>query len=143
LNGADGEDAGRHAAIAERIRESMARARDPLGGGAARLADALGTAPLAQAAHGLGSFRAPGATRDELWELVEAPGTAASSRAAAAEALAVGADAGDHARMRIAAEHCADPVARAVLARVGVGEESDEEEAVEDVELGLRRRMAR
>jgi len=137
-----GEDQGRHEAIAERIREGLAHARAPRGGGAARLADALGTASLARAAQGLGSFRAPGVTRDELWELVEAPGTAATSRAAAAEALASGADPADRTRMRVAAERCAEPLARSVLTRVAGVEEGEEEEPAERPDPRRMRREA-
>ena len=136
-----GEDEGGHQAIAARIRESLARAREPKGGGAARLAEAVGTAPLARAAQGLGSFRAPGVTRDELWELIEAPSTAAASRAAAAQALAAGADTGDRTRMRIAAQHCAEPAARAIMERVGADEAEEEEEPAGGADMHRMRRV--
>jgi hypothetical protein len=123
-----GADEGRHAAIAQRVREGIDRAREARTGGAARLADARDRSPLARAAEGLGSFRAPGVTRDELWELVEAPGTDAASRAAAAEALAASAGASDRRRMRVAAQRCAEPRARAVLARIAAAEEDEAED---------------
>jgi hypothetical protein len=123
-----GPDEGRHQAIADRIQVGILRARDLRGGGSARLAEAVGTAPLARAAQGVSSFRAPGVSREELWELVEAPGTRGDARAAAAEALALGAGFEDRSRMRIAAERCADPSTRAVLERVAAGREDEEED---------------
>jgi hypothetical protein len=126
-----GEDEGRHQAIADRIREGITLAGKLASGGAQRLAEAVGPAPLAHAARGQGSFRAPGATREELWELVEAPATSGAARSAAAEALALEADRADRARLRVAAERCAEPTARAALMRIVVDEEAAEEEAAE------------
>jgi hypothetical protein len=123
-----GPDEGRHQAIADRIQVGIVRAQMIRRGGAARLAEAMGRAPLVRAAQGVSSFRAPGVDREELWELVEAPGTRGDSRAAAAEALALGADAADRSRMRLAAARCADPRARTVLEHVAEAEDEAEAE---------------
>ncbi len=124
-----GAHEGKHAAIAERIRAGIARAAEPATGGAHRLAEAVSLGPLARAARGQGDYRAPGVTRDELWELVEAPATEGSMRAAAGEALALEGDRADRTRLRIAAERCAEPSTRAALSRVaGVLDVEDEED---------------
>jgi hypothetical protein len=123
-----GDDQGKHVAIAERIRQSIAGAAELGGGGAHRLAEAATFAPLARAARGQSDYRAPGATREELWQLVEATATAGPARVAAGEALALEADRADRARLRIAAEHCAEPSTRAALSRIAATVEPDEDE---------------
>jgi hypothetical protein len=112
-----GEDAPRTMAFAERIRANIAGARDAADDGAQRLAE---RAPdvLARAARGDGSYRAQGATREALWEIVESSASSSEARTAAARALAERPSSGDRRRLRVAAEHCADPTARAKLLRL-------------------------
>jgi hypothetical protein len=121
-----GEDASRRGPIVERLRAAIARAQAP-GSVAQRLAEAATPAILAQAARGHGDYRSPAASRDALWEVLEAPSARGETRARAARALAAGADGADRARLRFAAQRCADPEARETLARIAVGELEDEE----------------
>lgn len=123
-----GADAARRGPVGERLREAIARAHAPEAV-AQRLAETATPAVLAQAARGDGDYRSPAASRDALWEVVEAPAATGETRARAARALAAGAGRADRARLRIAADRCAEPKARQALARIAVGEEEDEEEA--------------
>jgi hypothetical protein len=111
-----GEDAARRSAIVSRIEAGIARAAAP--GAAHRFAEAATASHLAQAARGEVDYRKAGATREELWEVLEAPAARADDRTRAAAALAVGSDGQDRKRLRIAAEHCAEPATRAELMRI-------------------------
>jgi hypothetical protein len=123
-----GEDVARRGPIVERLRAAIARAHAPEAV-AQRFAEAATPAVLAQAARGDGDYRSPAAGRDALWEVVEAPPARGETRVRAARALADGADGADRARLRIAAERCAEPEARQGLARIAALGEDDEEEA--------------
>jgi hypothetical protein len=67
-------------------------------------------------------------TPDALWALVEGAGVDATTRMAAAEALAGAGDPGRE-RLRIAAAHCADPKLRVALAELGEEEREERPEA--------------
>lgn len=126
-----GDDAPRLAAIVERIRAGIERARAEAGDGAQRFAESAGAAALASAASGRADYRGRAAAREDLLALVESPATGVEARAAAAGALGRAADAEEQQRLRVAAGLCAEPAARAVLLRVAgnvpVGEEEPEE----------------
>ncbi len=124
-----GEDAARSAAIQDRLRAGIARAREPGGGGAHALAEAASTALLARAARGDADYRTTGATREEVWELLEAPATAGATRAAAAAALAPGLTGAGRARLRVAAETCAEPATREALLRIAGDDEAEHEDS--------------
>jgi hypothetical protein len=124
-----GEDASLREAIVARLRDAIAVAGTPGGGAAHRLAESASPALLAQAARGDGNYRAPGATREELWEVVEKPSANGKARTLAANALARGGDREDRARLRIAAERCADPETREALEKLAASEAQAEEEA--------------
>ncbi len=126
-----GEDAARREPIVARLREAIARAHAPAAA-AHRLAESASPAALAQAARGDGDYRSPAASRDALWEVVEAPSASGEARARAARALSAAADGADRKRLRFAAEHCADPPTRRALLRIAVGGEEEEEEPVEE-----------
>jgi hypothetical protein len=123
-----GEDAARSGAILERLRDAIARAKDPGGGGAHALADAASAVLLARAARGDADYRTAGATREEIWELVEAASTGGTTRAAAAAALAPELDGDGRARLRVAAQRCAEPAVRRTLLRIAGGDEAEGEE---------------
>jgi hypothetical protein len=129
-----GTDEGRHVAVAERIRAGLSGAREQAGGAAHRLVEARGKASFVHAATGQASFRSPGMTRDALWEVVEAAASSGESRVAAAEALEIGASPEDRARLRFAAERCAEPAVRSALAWIGNDFEDCEEETDEALE---------
>jgi len=137
-----GDDAMRRDELLARVRGQIARAAALAGGHAQRLAQAASAAELGRAARGGGDYRAAGSTRDDLWEVVEAPIAASERRRAAAAALAASFDGDDRARLRIAAEHCADPAARAALLRIAEGvaeaELEEDEEAEEPRPTGTR-----
>ena len=123
-----GEDVARSQGILDRLRAGISGARDPGSGGARGLADAASQARLAWAARGDADYRTAGATREEVWELVEAPATDGPTRAAAATALAPGLDGAGRARLRVAAQTCAEPAARETLLRIAAGDEEEPEE---------------
>jgi hypothetical protein len=126
-----GRDAGLRAAVVERLRAAIEAARAPVRGAARMLAESAPAALLSQAARGDGSYRAQGATRDQLWEIVETANADGVARARAARALAERCPDEDRARLRAAAERCAEPETRAVLERLAEAEaEAEEEHAV-------------
>ncbi len=82
-----------------------------------------------------GDFRTAPLAPEQLWTLVEGPGTPPTARAAAALVLARGAGDEDRRRLRIAATGCEHPRLRVVLDQAGRG--VDEEvlgEALDGVE---------
>lgn len=60
-------------------------------------------------------YRVAAISRQQLWELVESPGTDGATRTAAAEALARTPDPTERARLRAAASHCVDPRVRVAI----------------------------
>ena len=135
-----GKDAGRRAAIVARLEAGIQRARAP--GAAHRLAEAATAEQLAHAARGETGYRRASATREELWEVLEAPAADAAARTRAAAALAVGSGGEDRARLRVAAEHCAEPATRAALLRIVEAEGEAEAEAAREAEAVEARGMA-
>jgi siroheme synthase (precorrin-2 oxidase/ferrochelatase) len=82
---------------------------------------------LARAASGGAHYRVATLTRERLWALVEGPEIAALARKAAAEALVQSSDEPERARLRVAAERCAEPEVRIALR--AMAEEAEEAEA--------------
>lgn len=87
---------------------------------------------LAHLADREGSFREAPLRDDDLWRVVESPGATATARAGAAAVLARDANEEDRARLRIAADVCAEPRLRVVLDKAAKGE--DVGEALGEVE---------
>ena len=112
-----GEDAARRSEVLAGIREAIDRVKEGRGAVAALSAQAASVAALTRAAGG-GDYRAPAVSRETLWQLVEGPATDATTRAAAAEALAGTIHASERPRLRVAAAHCAEPRARIALERL-------------------------
>ena len=110
-----GKDASRREALLERLREAITRAENLRGDPDAGFVASASVEDLTRAADGAASYRQALPTRDKLWQLFESPAIDSAARKAAGEALASGGDAGERARLRIAAEHCADPDARVRL----------------------------
>jgi hypothetical protein len=128
-----GEDATRRDAIVARIQAHVADARDTRAAGAQRFVETKTREEVARAAMGGGDYRAPSVTRDQLWQLVEGPTTDANARTAAAEALARAIEPGEQARLRVAAERCAEPRVRVALEKIArVAEISDDHGALAD-----------
>ena len=76
----------------------------------------------------------PALTRDQLWTLVEGPEHDRETRTAAARALATTGSEGERARLRIAAEHCAEPKVRVELLGIARGATVAERELALDEE---------
>jgi hypothetical protein len=112
------EDAARRDAVLERITANIARAREGQGANAARIVAASSDADLARAADGAGDYRVATLTREQLWALVEGPEIETNARTAAAQALARSSDDAERVRLRVAAEHCAEPRARFALQEI-------------------------
>jgi hypothetical protein len=124
-----GRDAGLRGAVVERLRAAIEAARAPAGGAVRMLAESASAAVLSRAARGDAGYRAQGATRDQLWEVVETAKADGAARARAAQALAEACHEEDRARLRATAERCAEPGTRAILERLAEAEAEAEQEA--------------
>jgi hypothetical protein len=113
-----GEDAARRDAVLARITEHIALVREGRGAAAAQIVASSSKDDLARAANGAGDYRIATLTREQLWALVEGPEIEASARKAAAEALVRSSDGAERARLRVAAEHCAEPHVRIALEEI-------------------------
>jgi hypothetical protein len=87
------------------------------------------TRDLVRAAEGAADYRSPALARDQLWGMVEGVEYEAASRVAAATALARTAGSVDRARLRVAAERCAEPRLRVELLEVAEVAEDEEQDA--------------
>ncbi len=128
-------DASRADDLARRLQEAMDRAAGMRGTGAGLLLDAAragegATRRLASSSRGGNDYRQPAMAREQLWELVEGPASDLEARTVAARALAIDLSDEERTRLRVAAEHCADPRMRIALEELA----SEEEEDVEPLE---------
>jgi hypothetical protein len=121
-----GEDAARRGAVLERIRAAIGRAAEGRSDSTTELVSSASSAALARAAHGAGDYRQAAVTRDQLWAVVEGPAVDAAARCTAGEALAGSGDEEERARLRVAADHCADPQVRVALHAIADGGEAEE-----------------
>ncbi len=113
-----GADAVRRDAVAGRIRENIARVQRGEHAMAAQLVSSSTKDELARVASGGADYRAASLSREALWLLIEGPTVDSDARRAAAEALVKASDPSERARLRVAAEHCADPRVRVALAEL-------------------------
>ena len=113
-----GEDASRREAVLARLRETILIAVQRRDGSAERIAQSVSVDQLACVSLGGGDYRQAALTREQLWELVEGPMTDGATRTAAAGAIATSSDESERVRLRVAAEHCAQPVVRVALERL-------------------------
>lgn len=120
-----GDDAGRRDEVLARVTEAVARAHQHATRGAELLVRAMPRRHVAAGAAGSTSYRDAAVSREQLWELVEGPTTDAATRTAAAEALAATLDGPGRARLRVAAQHCAEPNVRIAIGELA--EIEDEE----------------
>ncbi|MGO9715257.1 MAG: hypothetical protein ACLQBL_40795 [Polyangiaceae bacterium] len=118
-----GEDASRRDAVLARISEHIARVKEGRGATTAGLVSSATKETLERVAHGGADYRMAAVTREELWALVEGPEIEASARRAAAEALVKSSGEAERARLRVAAERCAEPQVRVALEEIARGEE--------------------
>jgi hypothetical protein len=117
-----GEDAARRDAVLARIREHIDRVREGRGAVAAQLVATSSRDDLARVAHGGGDYRMATMTREQLWALVEGSEVDADARTAAAEALVRSGAGDERARLRVAADHCAEPAVRIALEELAAAE---------------------
>ncbi len=117
-----GDDAKRRDALVARFEAAMdaaARTRTDAShvhaAHAAEAATGAGAARFLAASHGAGDYRAAAVNREQLWEVVEGAAAEPSVRVLAAETLAMGLEGDERARLRVAAEHCAEPKVRVAL----------------------------
>jgi hypothetical protein len=125
-----GDDAGRRDEVLALVQDAIARSRTSDTRGAEMLVKAMPARQIVASAAGDVRYRMPSISRQQLWDLVESSATDGSTRTAAAEALAIQIDETDRARLRVAAEQCAEPRVRVALAALA-GEEAAAEAAAE------------
>jgi hypothetical protein len=120
-----GEDATQRPAILLRIQEAIEKARHGENAAAGQVVASASEGQLARLAEGGADYRAPALTREQLWSLVEGPEHDAKTRTAAARALAKTGDGDEKKRLRVAAEHCAEPQVRVLLREMAGVEDED------------------
>lgn len=123
-----GDDAARRDELLARVQDAVARSRTGDTRGAETLVQAMPARHIVASAAGDARYRMPSISREQLWDLIESPATDASTRTAAAEALAAHIDQHDRARLRVAAEQCAEPRVRVALTALA-GADGDEGES--------------
>jgi hypothetical protein len=123
-----GKDAADQAAILRRIEEAIARAHEGTSSAAAQVVVGTSERQLARLASGAADYRAPTLTREQLWALVEGPEHDAATRTAAAKALARTGDDEERARLRVAADHHAEPHSRVVLKELATLDDENDAE---------------
>jgi hypothetical protein len=116
-----GADAVRREAVLARIQENLERVQRGEHAVAAQLVSSSSKDQLARVASGGADYRAASLSREALWALIEGPTVGAEARRAAAEALSRTSDLAERARLRVAAEHCADPQVRVALSALAEG----------------------
>jgi hypothetical protein len=121
-----GKDAAHHTALLERISQAIAKAHEGESAAAGQVVLGASEKELTRLAGGAADYRAPALTREQLWELVEGPEHDRATREAAAKALAVTGDSEERERLRVAAEHHAEPRSRVVLKELAMLEDEDE-----------------
>lgn len=107
-----GKDASRRDALLTRLDAAIARASAERDEPATSFVSGASTADITRAAEGGGDYRKQAVSREQLWAVLEGPALDTASRRAAAEALARSRDPSERARLRIAAEQCAEPSVR-------------------------------
>jgi hypothetical protein len=120
-----GEDATQRDEVIARVNAGIARSRDASNRGAEMVVQTVPTSGVAATTSGDNRYRLPSISRDQLWQLVEGSTADASTRTAAAQALASALDDGDRARLRVAATQCVEPRLRVTLE--ALAEESEED----------------
>jgi hypothetical protein len=123
-----GEDATRRDAILERLRAAIARMKDERGHAATDFVASASPEALTRVAHGAGDYRVAALSREQLWTLVEGPAIDGAARRTAARALAASGDVEERTRLRVAAEHCAEPQVRIALQKLADGDLLEDDE---------------
>lgn len=129
-----GKDATQKDAVLARMSAAIEQAHAGASAAEGRVVASARAGDLARAAAGASDYRVPALTRDQLWTLVEGPEHDRETRTAAARALATTGSEGERARLRIAAEHCAEPKVRVELLGIARGATVAERELALDEE---------
>jgi len=127
-----GDDAGRRDEVLARLQDAIVRSRAGDTRGAEMLVRAMPAREIVASAGGDARYRLPSISRQQLWDLVESAATDGATRTAAAEALAIQIDDADRARLRVAAQQCAEPRVRIALAALADEEAAAEAAAAEE-----------
>jgi len=107
-----GKDASRRDALLGRLQAAISRAAAERDEPATSFVSGASSADMTRAAEGGGDYRRQAVSREQLWAVLEGPAIDSAARRAAAEALARSQDPSERARLRIAAEQCAEPSVR-------------------------------
>ncbi len=137
-----GEDAARRDAILARITEKISHAASRRGGAAEGFVGGASTEQITRAVAGAVDFRQPMLSREALWAIVEGPTVDVTARSAAASALVKTIDAGERARLRVAASLCAEPRMRVALEKLGEGLDDDDGDVADGESHGAPKILA-
>jgi hypothetical protein len=107
-----GKDASRRDALLVRLQAAISRAVAERDDPATSFVSGASTADITRAAEGGADYRKQAVSREQLWAVLEGPAIDTASRRAAAEALSRSREPKERARLRIAAEQCAEPSVR-------------------------------
>lgn len=124
-----GADAIRRAPLAARINAAIEVAVAQRNEPAVVFVSSASSEAVGRAAGGASTYREAPPPREKLWQVLESPAVDAAGRKAAATALARDGDGAERARLRVAAEQCAEPSVRARLEELLAAEEEDAEGA--------------
>lgn len=131
-----GKDASRRDALLVRLQAAIARAGAERDDPATSFVNGASTADITRAAEGGADYRKQAVSREQLWAVLEGPAIDTASRRAAAEALARSREPAERARLRIAAEQCAEPSVRIRMHELLADDASEtEDDASEDARL--------
>ena len=122
-----GQDAQRRDAVLARVRESIRRADEGKRDTTAHYVVSASDAALGRVADGAGDYREAAISREQLWTVVEGPSLDGAARRAAARALVRSGHPDERARLRVAAERCAEPLVRVALEQLVTDGASDED----------------
>jgi hypothetical protein len=136
-----GKDASRRDALLVRLRAAIARAVAERDDPATSFVSGASTADITRAAEGGGDYRKQAVSREQLWAVLEGPAIDTASRRAAAEALSRSREPTERARLRIAADQCAEPSVRLRMNELLAGDAEDDID--DDVDEDARRLTAR
>ena len=136
-----GKDASRRDALLVRLRAAISRALAERDDPATSFVSGASTADITRAAEGGADYRKQAVSREQLWAVLEGPAIDTASRRAAAEALSRSREPAERARLRIAAEQCAEPSVRLRMHELLAGDAEDIDDDVVNEDARLLRRQ--
>ena len=136
-----GKDASRRDALLVRLRAAISRALAERDDPPTCFVSGASTADITRAAEGGADYRKQSVSREQLWAVLEGPAIDTASRRAAAEALSRSREPAERARLRIAAEQCAEPSVRLRMNELLAGDAEDIDDDVVNEDARLLRRQ--